>query len=71
VAARFIDNILVQNARMQSLVEKLLTQARLENRVEITPEVSVSIRCLRGLLTRARRCWRQKYYADCPAFASC
>jgi two-component system sensor histidine kinase CreC len=39
VAARFIDNILVQNARMQSLVEKLLAQARLENRVEITPEV--------------------------------
>ncbi|KUQ55508.1 two-component system sensor histidine kinase CreC [Enterobacter bugandensis] len=38
VAARFIDNILVQNARMQSLVEKLLTQARLENRVEITPQ---------------------------------
>jgi two-component system sensor histidine kinase CreC len=42
VAARFIDNILVQNARMQSLVEKLLTQARLENRVEIVP-ASVSI----------------------------
>jgi two-component system sensor histidine kinase CreC len=38
VAARFIDNILAQNARMQSLVEKLLTQARLENRVEITPQ---------------------------------
>lgn len=37
VASRFIDNILVQNARMQSLVEKLLTQARLENRVEIAP----------------------------------
>ena len=38
MAARFIDNILVQNARMQSLVEKLLTQARLEYRVEITPQ---------------------------------
>ena len=38
MAARFIDNILVQNARMQSLVEKLLAQARLENRVEITPQ---------------------------------
>ena len=37
VARRFIDNILVQNARMQSLVEKLLAQARLENRVDITP----------------------------------
>jgi two-component system sensor histidine kinase CreC len=47
VAARFIDNILVQNARMQLLVEKLLTQARLENRVEIVPRVSVSTRCLR------------------------
>lgn len=33
VSKRFIDNILAQNARMQSLVEKLLTQARLENRV--------------------------------------
>ncbi|MCI1899838.1 MAG: two-component system sensor histidine kinase CreC [Enterobacter sp.] len=38
IAARFIDNILVQNARMQSLVEKLLEQAKLENRVEIVPE---------------------------------
>ncbi|MFK3705395.1 two-component system sensor histidine kinase CreC [Klebsiella sp. NPDC088457] len=37
VAARFTDNILAQNARMQSLVEKLLQQARLENRLEITP----------------------------------
>lgn len=35
VIARFTDNILVQNARMQALVEKLLAQARLENRVEI------------------------------------
>lgn len=35
VIAQFTDNILVQNARMQALVEKLLAQARLENRVEI------------------------------------
>lgn len=35
VAARFTDNILRQNARMQSLVEKLLYQAKLENRLEI------------------------------------
>lgn len=36
VAARFSDNILRQNARMQALVEKLLAQAKLENRLEIT-----------------------------------
>jgi two-component system sensor histidine kinase CreC len=53
VAARFIDNILVQNARMQSLVEKLLTQARLENRVEIVP-VSVDIDTLFTRLADAR-----------------
>lgn len=35
VAARFTRNILAQNARMQSLVENLLQQARLENRLEI------------------------------------
>ncbi|MEH0886598.1 two-component system sensor histidine kinase CreC [Enterobacter sp. UNJFSC 003] len=53
VASRFIDNILVQNARMQSLVEKLLAQARLENRVEIIPE-SVSIDVLFTRLAEAR-----------------
>ena len=53
VAARFIDNILVQNARMQSLVEKLLSQARLENRVEIEP-VSVSISTLFSRLADSR-----------------
>ncbi|HCH39287.1 MAG TPA: two-component system sensor histidine kinase CreC [Enterobacter sp.] len=53
VAARFIDNILAQNARMQSLVEKLLAQARLENRVEIVP-VSVSIDELFTRLADAR-----------------
>ncbi|WP_252145322.1 two-component system sensor histidine kinase CreC [Yokenella regensburgei] len=35
VAIRFSDNILAQNVRMQALVEKLLTQARLENRAEV------------------------------------
>ena len=35
IAARFTRNILAQNARMQSLVENLLQQARLENRLEI------------------------------------
>lgn len=53
VAARFVDNILVQNARMQSLVEKLLEQARLENRVEITPD-SVNIDALFTRLSTAR-----------------
>ncbi|WP_437890584.1 two-component system sensor histidine kinase CreC [Phytobacter sp. V91] len=37
VAARFTGNILAQNARMQVLVEKLLSQAKLENRQEIVP----------------------------------
>ncbi|MNZ62861.1 Sensor protein CreC [compost metagenome] len=53
VAARFVDNILVQNARMQSLVEKLLEQARLENRVEITPR-HVDIDTLFTRLSAAR-----------------
>ena len=53
VARRFIDNILVQNARMQSLVEKLLAQARLENRVEIVP-TSVDVDALFTRLADAR-----------------
>jgi len=53
VARRFIDNILVQNARMQSLVEKLLAQARLENRVEIVP-ASVDVDALFARLADAR-----------------
>ncbi len=35
VIARFSDNILQQNARMQQLIEKLLQQAKLENKLEI------------------------------------
>ncbi len=35
VVARFTDNILAQNVRMQALVERLLRQARLENRQEV------------------------------------
>lgn len=35
VVTRFTDNILTQNSRMQNLVEKLLHQAKLENRLEI------------------------------------
>ncbi|WP_301399162.1 ATP-binding protein, partial [Enterococcus spodopteracolus] len=35
VAIRFTENILAQNGRMQRLVEKLLHQAKLENRLEI------------------------------------
>ncbi|CAM4210582.1 MULTISPECIES: two-component system sensor histidine kinase CreC [Lelliottia] len=53
VAARFVDNILVQNARMQSLVEKLLEQAKLENRVEIIP-TPVSIDALFTRISDAR-----------------
>lgn len=53
VARRFIDNILVQNTRMQSLVEKLLAQARLENRVEIVP-TSVDVDALFTRLADAR-----------------
>ncbi len=37
VATHFTGNILAQNARMQDLVEKLLSQAKLENRQEIAP----------------------------------
>jgi two-component system sensor histidine kinase CreC len=35
VVARFTENILTQNARMQALVETLLRQARLENRQDV------------------------------------
>lgn len=35
VIARFSDTILQQNARMQRLIEKLLEQAKLENKLEI------------------------------------
>ena len=35
MAARFTENILAQNTRMQLLVERLLQQARLESRLEI------------------------------------
>ncbi|MBW9429994.1 two-component system sensor histidine kinase CreC [Atlantibacter hermannii] len=35
VIARFSENILQQNARMQVLIEKLLQQAKLENKLEI------------------------------------
>lgn len=35
IVARFTQNILSQNARMQALVETLLRQARLENRQEV------------------------------------
>ncbi len=38
VAARFTENILAQNTRMQLLVERLLQQARLESRLEIKPQ---------------------------------
>ena len=53
VAARFTDNILAQNTRMQLLVERLLQQARLESRLEIKPQ-PVSIDALYQRLTEER-----------------
>jgi two-component system sensor histidine kinase CreC len=68
VATRFTDNILLQNTRMQTLVEKLLKQARLENRVEITP-VTVNIGTLFSRLHDARTAQIQakKLTLTCPA----
>ncbi|RAU50463.1 two-component system sensor histidine kinase CreC [Pseudocitrobacter sp. RIT415] len=53
VVARFTDNILQQNARMQVLVETLLRQARLENRQEITL-MPVSVATLFNQLQESR-----------------
>lgn len=53
VAARFTDNILAQNTRMQLLVERLLQQARLESRLEIKQQ-PVSIDALYQRLTEER-----------------
>lgn len=53
VAARFTDNILAQNTRMQLLVERLLQQARLESRLEIKQH-PVSIDALYQRLTEER-----------------
>ena len=41
VVARFTDNILTQNARMQALVETLLRQARLENCQEVVLKMCI------------------------------
>ncbi|EOF4705688.1 two-component system sensor histidine kinase CreC [Klebsiella oxytoca] len=53
IAARFTGNILAQNARMQSLVENLLQQARLENRLEIARR-PVSVAALFSRLAEER-----------------
>lgn len=67
VAARFTDNILVQNARMQTLVEKLLAQARLENRIEISATaVSVDALFRRLLDARAAQIQAKKLNVICP-----
>ena len=68
VAVRFTDNILLQNARMQTLVEKLLKQARLENRIEITP-VAINIGALFNRLHDARTAQieAKKLTLTCPA----
>ncbi|MGT3973749.1 two-component system sensor histidine kinase CreC [Escherichia coli] len=51
--ARFTDNILTQNARMQALVETLLRQARLENRQEVVLTV-VDVAALFRRVSEAR-----------------
>lgn len=53
VVARFTDNILTQNTRMQALVETLLRQARLENRQDITL-TAVAVDALFAQLKEAR-----------------
>lgn len=53
VVARFTDNILTQNARMQALVETLLRQARLENRQEVVLTV-VDVAALFRRVSEAR-----------------
>ncbi|POT56051.1 two-component system sensor histidine kinase CreC [Citrobacter amalonaticus] len=53
IAARFTDNILTQNARMQVLVETLLRQARLENRQDIDLK-PVSVDALFAQISEAR-----------------
>lgn len=53
VVARFTDNILRQNARMQLLVETLLRQARLENRQEVVL-VPVALEALLAQIVEAR-----------------
>jgi len=53
VAARFTDNILTQNARMQVLVEKLLLQAKVESRLEI-PLAAVAVNALFVRLRESR-----------------
>ena len=53
MVARFTDNILRQNARMQLLVETLLRQARLENRQEVVL-VPVAVEALLAQIVEAR-----------------
>ena len=53
VVARFTENILRQNARMQLLVETLLRQARLENRQEVVL-VPVAVETLLTQIVEAR-----------------
>lgn len=53
MVARFTDNILTQNARMQALVETLLRRARLENRQEVVLTV-VDVAALFRRVSEAR-----------------
>lgn len=57
----------MQNARMQTLVEKLLAQARLENRIEISATaVSVDALFRRLLDARAAQIQAKKLNVICP-----
>ncbi|MFO6427703.1 two-component system sensor histidine kinase CreC [Escherichia coli] len=69
VVARFTDNILTQNARMQALVETLLRQARLENRQEV---VLTAVRYACGIIPPRQRSahravGRKKHHSTCYA----
>ncbi len=68
VVARFTDNILTQNARMQALVETLLRQARLENRQEVVLTVVDVAALFAASAKRAPCSWQKKtsLYMLCP-----
>lgn len=75
VAARFTGNILAQNARMQVLVEKLLSQAKLENRQEVVPtqirlrELFSQLADERSVVLAAKNITLEQQDTDCVASA--
>ena len=69
VVARFTDNILTQNARMQALVETLLRQARLENRQEVVlTAVDVAGIIPPRQRSAHRAVGRKKHHSACYAY---